>query len=481
MSTPVPRASAIDYTSILPTQAFLALKETPETVGSRYQWTERHLQCTWFDERYRPAALTALSGEPITLTNAGHWNLEAGPDFLDTVLWVGDPPRRICGDTEVHVHPREWKEHAHSGDPRYANVVLHVTYYRGDAADLPTGCFQLSLCAPLAAQPTFSFSDLDLSAYPHAALPCTPRPCQKALNNLDPEECGALLESAGMHRIQMKAARLAARLSVGVSREQLFYEEVMTALGYKKNRTPFRSLAQALPFASWGPQTDAKTLYAHLLGLAGLLPTQNHAVDPPARPFIRQLWDHWWRTGTENLSLDWHLSGSRPTNHPHRRLAAAAALFSGTPTLLSQIDALSRERPKNWISQLTRAFARRATMPFWEKRLSLTGAATTQKTALLGKRRIAAIISNVVIPLDIAERDPKPQTPLVLPLEHDNSQIRATAARLLGRDMNPAFYATGLRQQGLIQICQDFCLNTRSDCQDCTFAKSIRAGNAHAS
>ncbi len=54
-----------------------------------------------------------------------------------------------------------------------------------------------------------------------------------------------------------------------------------------------------------------------------------------------------------------------------------------------------------------------------------------------------------------------------LPPEEDNHIIRRTAHALLGPDHNPALYHTGLRQQGLIQIFHDFCLNDRSGCQRC--------------
>jgi len=60
-----------------------------------------------------------------------------------------------------------------------------------------------------------------------------------------------------------------------------------------------------------------------------------------------------------------------------------------------------------------------------------------------------------------------------LPPEEDNQIIRQTAHNLLGPDHNPALYRSGLRQQGLIQIFNDFCLTDRSRCKDCALLKSL--------
>ena len=49
----------------------------------RFPWSERHLQCVWFDPELRPAGLKTGFGEDILVEDPGIWNSEAGPDFLD--------------------------------------------------------------------------------------------------------------------------------------------------------------------------------------------------------------------------------------------------------------------------------------------------------------------------------------------------------------------------------------------------------------
>ena len=196
-----------------------------------FHWSERHLQCVWFDARYRPDVFPLTGGETLTVLDPGEWNLEAGPDFLNAALLVQPGARQIRGDVEVHVHPADWDAHDHQHDPSYDRVVAHVTWFAGPAPrTLPQHVCALSLAEPILARPTLSLDDIDLKAYPHATLPPTPRPCEALLKNA-PDRARSLLAAAGHYRLQTKAARLRARLAQLGDRHQVFYEEVMAALG----------------------------------------------------------------------------------------------------------------------------------------------------------------------------------------------------------------------------------------------------------
>jgi hypothetical protein len=86
------------------------------------------------------------------------------------------------------------------------------------------------------------------------------------------------------------------------------------------------------------------------------------------------------------------------------------------------------------------------------------------------------MISNVVVPFMAATRPETISMALLrrLPPEEDNNIIRQTAYALLGPDRNPSLYRTGLRQQGLIQIFHDYCLNDRSGCRSCPLPEILK-------
>ena len=89
---------------------------------AKFGHSERHLQCVWFDENLRPKNLKTIQGEPIEIIDCGRWNLEAGPDFQDAVILIGNEKRRVCGDVEIHISSNDWTRHNHAKDSRYKNV-----------------------------------------------------------------------------------------------------------------------------------------------------------------------------------------------------------------------------------------------------------------------------------------------------------------------------------------------------------------------
>jgi len=467
----------IDYRAILGFSAPQICEQ-----GAGFAYTERHLQCTWYDSLYRPGALETVDGEALTVHDPGHWNLAAGPDFLDAVLSVAPNRRRLKGDVEVHVRPGDWHAHGHAEDPRYRHVAAHITYFPGRLPpdSLPPGAVQVSLKPFLANDPLFSFECIDVTAYPYAARPPKPLPCAQIISALSPERSIELLEEAGRERLETKARRAAAGIKEK-GLDQQFYEDFLYALGYKQNRVPFRQLARRLPLERLNEEADGNCLrgYALLLGVSGLMPSSTDTRwDGETRLFVRGLWDIWWKkqndwAGRSISPSVWCRSGIRPQNHPVRRLAAAAALFCRSDSIAQQVLDLDTANAKDWYRRAAGLLETACVMPYWKHRLGFTGTAARSEVALLGSWRVAAILSNVFVPFLKALNQPTDSLLQHLPAEQDNSLIRRTAHSLFGRDHNPACYRTGLRQQGLLQIFYDFCLNDRNACRNCRLAEAL--------
>lgn len=481
MPATIPGAS-LSYEALLPL-TMRSLRERSSPYASGFHWTERHLQCIWFDERLRPKELKTLSGETIMVESPGRWNLEAGPDFVDARLRVGAEQRRLAGDVELHVRPTDWDRHRHDRTGLYANVILHVTYFAGPSAATAAGILHLPLSAALSAVRDFSFDDVDLAAYPHAVLPLTPRPCGTALAS-QPDRWAPLLASAGLHRLQIKSRRLAERLNRSGDLNQLLFEETLAALGYKHNTAVFRRLAQRLPVAAWDSHAPVEQTYARMLGVLGLLPDIERAEDDESRRFGRKLWDGWWRdpvTAVEGETWPVLRHSTRPLNAPERRLAAAAALFAGPTALHDLVKSVSIEPAKSWFKRMAACLTNclestesLAFSEFWRWHITLTGKRQPRSATLLGAPRLSAILANVVVPLLLARDEQASVLANHLPSEDVSAPMRETANALFSRDHNPALYATsGLLQQGLLQIHQDFCLNARGGCGECALARAL--------
>ena len=442
-----------------------------------FAYSERHLQCLWSDPALRPAILRTHEGEELTIEDPGVWNLEAGPDFLGAVLRVGPDQRRLAGDVEIHIHPHDWRSHGHAEDPRYGRVRLHVTFFPGTlkADELPPGALQVSLRDALAARPAFSFENIEVAAYPFAARAARP-PCLELLKTWEAPEKQLVLDAAGHERLRRKAARLAARIETA-GPEQALYEEVMAALGYQHNKAPFRLLAERVPLEELLAHASRPgELLAILLGVAGLLPPSLASHwDEETRRHVRALWDTWWkhRDRWANRLLartDWQLRG-RPANHPVRRLAAAAALFSARVSPSSAWAQWAGQHGARAVARITRAL-QGVSDSYWDHRVSWGVVRAPEAIALIGPDRAQAIAVNVAVPflatLGKAEALP-PDVLAALPRETSNSLVRQTAFNLFGTHHPESLYRTGLRRQGLLQIFHDYCLNDRSRCAACTF------------
>jgi hypothetical protein len=360
-----------------------------------FAYTERHLQCIWFDGTLRPATLTTIDGERVNVISPGRWNLEAGPDFLDATLQLESGDRRqLQGDVEIHIHPADWQRHGHGRDPRYRRVIAHVTYSTVAAlpADLPPGTLQIALGEALAANPAFSMDAVDVTAYPYAVVTenC---PCAAALAAWHPDRTAAMLEAAGAFRLEQKASRLAVALREHDA-DTVFYRETMAALGYKQNAAPFRLLAARLPPDVLRPLAPLEA-YALLLGVAGLLPANpSSRWNPPTRALLRQVWDAWWpqqsRWAPACLPPSaWTLSSLRPQNHPVRRLAAAATLFAGSRQ--SPWQRLQAQwRRTGGIGETAAWFHPSPPLDHWLHHLGFGGATRQAPVALVGSARRAA-------------------------------------------------------------------------------------------
>lgn len=373
--------------------------------------TERHVQALWYDAARRPPRLVTRRGTVVTVISPGDWNGGPGPDFHRAVLELGPERRRVTGDVEVHLCPADWDLHGHGTDARYRNVIAHVTWGCGPApASLPPGAVSIWLGRFFTGRTDFEPADIDLAAYPFGRLPLPERPCFLAFSR-DPDRARAALAAAGVRRLHLKARRLEGRLCAAPgARRQIFYEEVMNALGYSRNTAPFRRLAERLPLAVL--PADAGLARAALLAAGGF--------------------EEWDRTSL------------RPGNSPEHRLECAAALFTTTTVMaLASADDFSRTACREMIGVLSDGHC-------------------------MGRGRAAAIVANVVAPFAVAEGR-LAALPAWLPPEDLSQPVRLAAFRLFDRDHNPpALYSTnGLLIQGLIQIYREQCETLYPDCARC--------------
>ena len=451
--------------------------------------SERLVQCIWYDQRLRRDPLQTVDGCTVRVIFQGWWNLEAGPDFRHATVQIGNEPER-SGDIEVHLRADDWFQHGHDRDPHYGDVVLHVVLWQAGSTRaprtahgiiLPQLVIEHQLDAPLEALS----DEIDLEAYPHNVTGHGGR-CASVLPALVPApNIGDLLDEAGDERFAGKIRRFT-RWIRRAGPEQAFYEGWMEALGYKGNKTGFRRLAQRLPLAELLPHRA--TLAPRLFGTANFLPTDTAPVrDPASPPYAQRLWRTWWKLRPQHMdrvlpASTWRFHGIRPANHPHRRLGAAVALLKKHPALLEKVIGAveSGGDPARFFASVRD--------DYWSRHFTLGGRTQSRAAELIGENRAQEIVSNVVLPFVAAMAQDRQDDDLyekarsryrALRASPSHSLLRLAAGQLFGSPAKARpFLKSCRRQQGLIQIFQDFCINDKSACQQCQFPEMARRWKA---
>ena len=427
---------------------------------------ELELQARWFagdfGRRFR-----AASGEEIEIVQFGIWNREAGPDFHNAAIRVGDEVRR--GSIEFDLSDRSWEAHGHSINRAFEDTVLHVfvnasehTFFTRTRSNRNV----LQVRVDLGSLPDAFASNVPLAR---------PGRCHAPLQGLPEDRVQSVLEAASRFRLERKAARLRA-LAENHGRNDAVFQELATALGYKQNKLPFTLIAQRLPLAVLrGEGARAEAL---LFGIAGFLDAPDLAgYESDTRSYVRSLWDQWWssRDAMQRLALPqklWRLSGARPLNHPQRRLGALAAVVREWHALEK---ALASAEPAAAIRRLLLELEH----PFWQHHYTLISDAAAKQMALIGETRIAEIMANVVFPWLAAQGADTWRDYHKLPAKLTNRRLETAVTRLFGDDPRQrAFVRTVVNQQGLLQIYEDFCLQDNSDCAHCPFPEQMQKWTA---
>ncbi len=442
---------------------------------------ERLLQTIWQHQRLLRERLRTLDDQPVRILHPGFRSVEGGPDFRSALVQIGDEPPR-SGDVEVDLRASGWRAHGHDRNPAFQNVILHVVWEseRPAVGSPPTLALRQALDAPL--------GELSLWLGGEAAqeLPEELRgECCAPLRTLGPPQLLDLLHQAAHVRLRSKAAQFQARARQ-VGWEQTLWEGLFRALGYKRNVWAMQRLAELRP--RWHtPRAQPLALQARLFGISGLLPSELSRSQSGADHYVRRVWDEWWRERDQFTDCIlprslWHLHGSRPANHPQRRVALASC-WSTDGELASKLERwCAREVPDSAQTGSLLDVLQVEPDEFWSWHCTFRSPRLKKAQPLLGATRVTDLAVNVVLPwLWIRAAEGKNEV-MQRTLEHryfawppaeDNAVLRLARQRLLGTTSSRALPGAAA-QQGLIQMVRDFCDHSNSICDRCKLPELVR-------
>src|SRR5436190_10371492 len=456
--------------------------------------SELELQARWFAGDFGKHFIST-AGDEIEVIQFGTWNREAGPDVRDAAIRInGGVPIRGCIGSDLL--DRSWETHGHATNPAVDETVLHVFVERGDREFFTRTKSNRNV-------PQVHIDPAVLPDAFSANIPLArPGRCQAPLKDLPEERVASVLDAAAQFRLRQKAARIRHKIE-NRGRDEVLFQELAAALGYKENKLPFTLITQRLSLKSL--REAGSDIESMLFGVAGFLQTADLDVyKKSTREYVRQLWDRWWphRDELQRLVLSpkaWHLSGTRPLNHPQRRVAALAVLAREWPAFRRSIDSAAQLRlpspqssptgrggsfsPREKVRMRGPAdFLQALEHPFWNFHYTLTSKASPKEMALIGESRAAEILANVLFPFWATHELKAPASPNAqlwteyakLPAQLSNRRLETAATRLFGNDpRRKEFLRTVAHQQGLLQIYEDFCMQDNSDCAQCPFPEQM--------
>lgn len=430
---------------------------------------EDFLHYVWQHQYFDKTDLQTAAGETIIVLKPGYRNADAGPDFLNARLQLGDVEWN--GAVEIHLRASDWHRHQHQTDAKYDQVVLHVVY----TADQDVRRTNGSLIPVLALAPRIS-PDL-LATYRRlldqpapVALPCAP------LLPVVPDITRTMMvERALLERVEQKAAVVEAlHQTLGEDWEATAYHALAAGFGFQKNSEPLARLAKALPLPILRRHRhDLRQTEALVFGQAGFL-AENPATAADA--YILGLRDeytflrHKYGLDSALPVHEWNFLRLRPANFPPVRLAQLAALLHVRPTLF---DALLSAGSVAALEQFFQA----PVSDYWRQHYQ---PGKPGKVPALGRGSVHLLVTNVVVPLRVAYARHVGQPELVeaavglleqLPAEHNHL---TEPYELLG-----FHHRTAADSQGLLALSRGYCQPRR--CLHCAVGSRILQQNGSTS
>ena len=416
---------------------------------------EAFLQFIWKFGLFDKNLFKTTDNECISVIDAGKINNNAGPDFFNAKIKIGEII--WAGNIEIHVNASDWKRHKHDSDKSYDNVVLHVV----KNADCDVFRSNGSKIAVLELK-----YDLELeNRYRNLLSAQTWVACQNYVRNVEIFKVKHFLSRLLVERMEERSAHISKILDETKNDfKQVFYRLLFRAFGFGVNALPFELLAQSTPLAAISKHRNSVfQMEALLFGQAGFL------NDTPADDYQSQLQAE-YRFLQNKFSLKpienhlWKFMRLRPTNFPTIRIAQLAKLLTQTDGLLSKMTVF--EKP----DELSDFFEFNAS-EYWDTHYNF-GKQTAKRAKSFGKKSAEKIIINLVVPYLFAYGKAKgvenySEKALYL-LEIITAEKNNIVAgwESIGIKVDNAFYS-----QALIQLKTMYCNDKK--CLQCTIGKEI--------
>jgi len=347
---------------------------------------EDFLHYVWLHQYFDKQHLVCSTGETVQIIRTGLLNTNAGPDFLDAQVKIGQETWN--GSVEVHLKASDWLRHQHQTDIRYDQVVLHVVWENDQPLQRTDGSFIPTIALQERVQPALLKNYLQLKKE-KSTIPCGP-----FINQVPGLPILQMLDRVLFERLEQKAQRIIDLLERNKQDwEETTYQALVSNFGFKINQDAFLQLSKVLPFGIIRKHSSQRLpIEALLFGQAGFLqdvPAEDEYLQSLQKEFTYLR--HKYKLTAGMRVQDWNFLRLRPANFPTVRLAQLAAFLHGKTHLFSILLALPN------LQEYTKLFGDEVS-PYWQKHY-MPGRENKILAAGMGQESKTNLLINTVVPL----------------------------------------------------------------------------------
>ena len=347
--------------------------------------TEYFLHYIWNFKLFNTIGLKTTNEEVIQIIKSGQHNTDAGPDFFNAQIKLGDTI--WAGNVEIHLKSSDWLKHKHQLDKAYDNVILHVVYQNDQPVFdknkrlIPT----IELKALIDEKLIVNYENLINSKSTNWI------PCGQQIKSVDKFIISTWLDRLAIERLERKSNEILATLKLNATNfEETFYQCLFKYFGLKVNALPFELLAKSTPLLIIEKHNSLQSIEALFYGQAGFL--EENYTDEYYQKLKKEY--QFLKAKFKLKPIDkscWKLLRLRPSNFPTIRISQMANLMSTNSRIFAKIIEAKT------IKEVQKYFITHASN-YWNKHYQFGVETKNTNTKNLGITTINNIIINVVVP-----------------------------------------------------------------------------------
>ena len=420
---------------------------------------ESFLHFIWELQYFAKKDLQTNQKEKIEILSPGTLNTDAGPDFLNAKIRIGEI--EWVGNVEIHKQSSDWFLHHHQHDQAYGNVILHVVYkhdkeiFFADGTIIPA----IELQNRIAEDLILKYSKLVNS-------PET-MPCAAQLPGISSLIKFSAKENALFKRLQRKSAEVRTLLVKNKNNwEETAYQLLARNFGFKVNAEPFFRLSGNVPLKILDKhRQNIFQLESLLFGQAGLLDKKYADEYPCSLNKEHEFLSHKYSLQSNQLNpSEWKFLRTRPANFPTIRIAEFAALINKSPALFSSFLTFGS------MYEIYSHF-KVQTSDYWHTHY-IFDKSVPVAPAMIGKSSIENIAINTIVPLLVCYSKEKDDEVYLnraisilesLPAENNKITSLLTAS---GLEID-----NGFDSQAAVELYNNYC--KKKNCLNCNIGANI--------